>query len=468
MNRLTSLLRALVRRPARPAARQPRLALESLEDRRMFSATLVAPVVPSPLLHGVARAEFNRDGLLTRADVIHLFNVADHLEKAVDINGDLDFVATPNSAPTAPIAAPALAELNRIFTHPDRWGLAADVVNLGEKVINYNRANIHYQSQILIASGKLVAGDHVSIMRELVSKWFYGTDLPSLSGFSGVTYKTALGSLFGPKGPSGQDVSIDHLNDDYFLAPLGGLAHSAPDQIKRMFSDNGDGTYTVRFYRYDSATKSAVPDYVTVNLDLPVDADGSLHFAAPVQNGLPAKYNDPTNILWVALAEKAYAQFAEEGWSRPLKGTFTTGVVGHAVSRNAYSAIDTGDPLGTMYQVTGFDSPARKTFDSTLSGFETDLVKSLETVIYTPKTPPTGEQAPLVVHTIYNVTWDGNTADPITFDFYATQSNSNQLKTFQQTTLTTTRVNEFSWWISSYDQETKTWFENSYPDGGGI
>ena len=65
-----------------------------------------------------------------------------------------------------------------------------------------------------------------------------------------------------------------------------------------MFIDNGDGTYTVRFYDPDGQ-----PDYVTVDTMLPV-YDGS-----PIYTNL-----GPTNnSLWLPLAEKAYAEWNETG-----------------------------------------------------------------------------------------------------------------------------------------------------------
>jgi hypothetical protein len=51
--------------------------------------------------------------------------------------------------------------------------------------------------------------------------------------------------------------------------------------------------------------------------------------------------NNPGNVLWVALYEKAYAQLAEEGWSRGPD------------QPNAYSAIGGGNPAVVLTQLTG-------------------------------------------------------------------------------------------------------------------
>lgn len=69
---------------------------------------------------------------------------------------------------------------------------------------------------------------------------------------------------------------------------------------------------------------------------LPVLRDG--HFAFDDEQH---RYDDPHNILWSALAEKAYAQLAESGWARP----------GHTA--NLYASINKGMASNVMEQITG-------------------------------------------------------------------------------------------------------------------
>ena len=38
------------------------------------------------------------------------------------------------------------------------------------------------------------------------------------------------------------------MGDCYFISALGTLADSNPAAVQNMFINNGDGTYTVRFY----------------------------------------------------------------------------------------------------------------------------------------------------------------------------------------------------------------------------
>ena len=73
------------------------------------------------------------------------------------------------------------------------------------------------------------------------------------------------------------------LGDCYFISSLGTIAKSNPAAIENMFINNGDETYTVRFYTgtYGSTTNSdgsindgftngvGTADYVTVNTMLP-------------------------------------------------------------------------------------------------------------------------------------------------------------------------------------------------------
>ena len=71
-----------------------------------------------------------------------------------------------------------------------------------------------------------------------------------------------------------------------------------------MFTDNGDGTYTVRFYN------GGKPDYVTVDSYLPAVTPTSYRY--PTR--FVSLYDRPITDTWVALAEKAYAQECASGW----------------------------------------------------------------------------------------------------------------------------------------------------------
>ncbi len=90
-----------------------------------------------------------------------------------------------------------------------------------------------------------------------------------------------------------------------------------------MIIDNGDGTYTVRFYTgsygysynptngtwsdgFTTGTGNA--DYVTVNRKLATTTSGML-----VYSDYGANYANAANDLWIPLLEKAYAEWNQTG-----------------------------------------------------------------------------------------------------------------------------------------------------------
>ncbi len=119
------------------------------------------------------------------------------------------------------------------------------------------------------------------------------------------------------------------MGDCYLISSLGAIADSSPAAIQNMFVDNGDGTWTVRFYYNGTA------DYVTVNSRLPVNSQGNLIF-----DGYGTNSQSASNVLWIELAEKAYAQWNE------------TGKEGRN-GQNSYAAIEGGWMADVDAQVLG-------------------------------------------------------------------------------------------------------------------
>jgi hypothetical protein len=145
--------------------------------------------------------------------------------------------------------------------------------------------------------------------------------VPALSS-SSYTYKSAAGSLF-PHTPTHADEYQGQLGDCYFISSLGTIADSNPSAIQNMFIDNGDGTFTVRFYTgsygysYNPSDGSysdgftnntGTADYVTVDRRLATTASGML-----VYSDYGANYANSANALWIPLAEKAYAEWNQTG-----------------------------------------------------------------------------------------------------------------------------------------------------------
>lgn len=214
------------------------------------------------------------DGSLSRGDMMQILSVA----------GDDDGV----------IDAAELTDLRLIVTNSTTLGITADVKVLAGKVVNTHTANAKYQGAAL---GNLAAGSLDAQLDMLVDKWFLGSDRPT----TGYQYQYASGSLF-VSGASLTDIKQGYVGDCYLLATFGSVAMINPGAIEGMFIDNGDGTFAVRYFR------NGVADYVTVDRYLPTNGN-SLVYAS-----MGASITNTGNELWVALAEKSYAQLNEAGW----------------------------------------------------------------------------------------------------------------------------------------------------------
>lgn len=97
-------------------------------------------------------------------------------------------------------------------------------------------------------------------------------------------------------GMAPSDVAQGVLGDCYFLATLAGFAHARPEVLRDAITDNGNGTYTVRFFE-DDPVYGVQPVLITVDDDL------------PTRNGMTLYAAVPAGELWPALLEKAYAKF---------------------------------------------------------------------------------------------------------------------------------------------------------------
>lgn len=254
------------------------------------------------------------DGQLSRNDMIAIFRDTEN-GSVIDANEYKDLQTIVN---------------NSSYFHMEDY-----VRVLSSKVVFGTVANANYQGQPL---GNLYAGSSSTQMEKLIDKWFLGTDHPSTP----YTYQLAQGSLF-QNGVSYTDISQGVVGDCYFLAGLAETAIHSPSTIQSMFIDNGDQTYTVRFYN------NGVADYVTVDKYLPVDSSNDFIYAhqAGSQWG---KYYDQTNELWVALAEKAYAQINESGWIAQD-------------NTNSYAGISGGWDTDAIRQITGTNASSSTNFN---------------------------------------------------------------------------------------------------------
>lgn len=131
---------------------------------------------------------------------------------------------------------------------------------------------------------------------------------------SGLTYRRFSNDpLFGPAGPTMNDIRQGSLGDCYLLAGLAAIADDNPQAVRENAVDFGDGTFGVRygnrFYRVDD--------------DLPVWNSWSVN---PAYAGLGAGRS-----LWVGIYEKAFAHYRtgansyasiEGGWSVEVNRAF--------------------------------------------------------------------------------------------------------------------------------------------------
>lgn len=175
---------------------------------------------------------------------------------------------------------------------------SAYLKNIMGALVNGDAANATWTGggKNSIRLGNLAVGFNTTQFSELIGKWFLGTDLPSSqvvmdSTRFNIWYSNSNSPVFGASGPSMNDINQGYLGDCYLLSTLAEVACKTPGVISSMITDNGNGTYGVRFYVNGQA------DYVTVNRSL---ADGGSIF------------NYGKNI-WSSLVEKAYAQFQAGG-----------------------------------------------------------------------------------------------------------------------------------------------------------
>ena len=270
-----------------------------------------------PGLQDLARSDFNRDSSLTYSDMLNLFAAA---ESAGSVTS---------------------AELQSLQALVTIGGAAAvnmsgSVQSLTYKVVDGDPANAQFLGAPL---GNLGVGSSATQLQDLVDKWFLGMDHPTidmqyLSG--SVNYALASGTLFGNGGPSYKDVYQGMEGDCWLLASAAETAAIEPSVIQSMFTDDGTTLeggvqvhiWTVRFY------DNGVASYLTVDNDLPA-GNGNFVYA-----NLSQSISSSSNVLWVPLLEKAYAQLSESGWNaRPPS--------------NAYTSLNSGSASTSLPVITG-------------------------------------------------------------------------------------------------------------------
>ncbi|MEB3188968.1 MAG: CARDB domain-containing protein [Snowella sp.] len=263
------------------------------------------------------------DGILSRQDMIDLFN---------------------NAKDNSVVDGTEFTDLKTLVANGKQLlGMQDYVYALSNDLVNGDTANT------TSGIGNLFAGSTDTQMTNLVDKWFLGKDRPDTS----YSYQYAQGALF-QNGINVNDIKQGIVGDCYYLSTLSSIAQEKPSYIQDMFIDNGDNTFTVKFLN------NGVNNYVTVDHYLPTDSNDKFVYAS-----YGSSYTNTSNELWVALAEKAYAQLAESGWSRPAYNAST--------STNSYAAIESGWMDLVIQEVTGL-STTSQTLSATTSMTQTALI----------------------------------------------------------------------------------------------
>jgi len=186
---------------------------------------------------------------------------------------------------------------------------SAYVQDITKSVIDGDPANATWTggSSTPVALGNLSATSSQASVNELIGEWFLGTDLPSTDVSTigetnlGSTYAATTNPLYGSSGtPSYLDVNQGYLGDCYFLSSIAEVALQDPNAIEAMITNNGNGTYGVRF------DVNGQDEYVTVNDQLPTMPSGYYY-----ANGSKLEFANG-NIAWPELIEKAYAELNAE------------------------------------------------------------------------------------------------------------------------------------------------------------
>lgn len=109
-----------------------------------------------------------------------------------------------------------------------------------------------------------------------------------------------LGELKGPLfvgGPDARTVIQGEIGDCWLVSACDAICKTNPGKLREIIKDNGNGTYTVTFQRFDHEKQRYVKDEVTVTNQV------------YLRGGKPLYGSSSTGDVWFAILEKAYAQW---------------------------------------------------------------------------------------------------------------------------------------------------------------
>jgi hypothetical protein len=208
-------------------------------------------------------------------------------------------------------------------------------------------------------------------------------------------YRSYASSPLFVDGPEYNDIRQGAVGDCYFMASLASLAQTDPMALRQMVAPMGDGTYAVRFYG-----ARGKETYVRVDASLP--AYGSTPAYARLT---------PDGEIWVAVAEKAYAQFRYGensyasligGWMEPVYYAVTGAATGSIYTTIANIAGIMADYLGAGHALT---AASRQSPPGPAVANHAYMIQSVETA---------GDQTEVTVYNPWGYdgkSWDSNPAD---------------------------------------------------------
>lgn len=154
--------------------------------------------------------------------------------------------------------------------------------------------------------------------------------------------------LYGPDGIKAGDVQQGAIGDCYLAAALAAVAGSKPDAIKNAIKDNGDGTYTVRFFEvgWDGKKTSHAE---SVDADLPQAPDAATGGEKPAYAKSTEVVDSKAFMeLWPSIVEKAYASWKgsyEAIGNGGNSGDVMTALTGEPCRSAATAGAGENDPL---------------------------------------------------------------------------------------------------------------------------
>jgi type VI protein secretion system component Hcp len=259
-----------------------------------------------------ALTDYQRDGYISRNDMLDIFSAGSSGYRSLTAGEFTDLNTLVGNGPT--VAMPGYVQY-----------LASTSLHLANaELLASIKAN---QADGVIESVTLENIDRGSFLAGQVDNWFLGEVHPddswtySNGDVSTYAYYPVNVPLWNGT-PVFQDVFQNQVADCWLMSSLAEVALRDPSAIENMITDNGDNTYTVRFYN------GGTPEYVTVDNYLPLGGN---------------VYDRPTSTaMWAAVIEKAYVQ---------ANGSYM--VMSNHQGQDSYQALDFGDPAWALSAITG-------------------------------------------------------------------------------------------------------------------